>query len=636
MIEAALADLHGCCDPLKIDVAVLGKAATLAGMSFNKGTPYTVGQELEVLADVLARHGIVSGELGQWRSSLKAPRNMGYTVGSEGDKARREKLPSLAALEALADVFCRDLDPSDDRCHRDIYTTSVTALLLCAPSRGQEVHRLPVSLVFEATDRFGQQQMGLRLHASKGFGAYVKWVWSEMVPVAQKALERLTAITEAGRTLARHLEDPQTREHFYRHADCPAVGEDEPLTAEQACLALGLSTTHPWSALRAAGLSGTRGANTLRSLWTDWALPRHREAHPHFPWVSARDKALGKRGGLKYSEALLCMRANQMNLEHGTSPVRLWMPTLGNAYSRDIGLSIGEEIVNIFDRYGYTDSDGHPLKLKSHQIRHLLNTEAQRMGLSDEQIAHWSGRKDVRQNAIYDHRLEQERVDQARPWVAGHESLPGPWIPVGEDGSQTRQDGHWRIDVGPKPRSCSDLEDIQPRLSGLKTEYGECHHDWALAPCEGFVECLDCSEHRCIKGGDADAQEKLQRLQALHRQVLTEVAKAKAAVATGDWGTEEWLDLQQRYAAKLEQLIGLLQNPQVSDGSVIRLANGEHPSHLHRALRGLAIKALEDGTAPEHVMKHMLQSLDDALNPVQTISVQAPRRLAGPGSTPQA
>jgi hypothetical protein len=560
---------------------------------------------------------------------------MGNTVGSEGDKARREKLPSSTALEALAEIFRCDLDPSDDRCQRDIYTTSVTALLLCAPSRGREVHRLPVNLIFEATDRFGQEQMGLRLHASKGFGAYVKWVWSEMVPVAQKALERLKAITEAGRTLARHLEDPRTRVHFYRHASCPAVGEDEPLTTEQVCLALGRLAEYPTQYVNKMGLSAVHGTHTLRSLWTDWVLPRHRTAHPHFPWVSARDKALGKKGGLKYSEALLCMRANQMHLVNGTSPVRLWMPTLANAYLHDIGLSTGRE-VNIFDRYGYTDSDGHPLKLASHQIRHLLNTEAQRMGLSDEQIAHWSGRKDVRQNAIYDHRLEQERVDQARPWVAGDESLPGPWVPAGEDGPQTRQDGHWRIDVGPKPRSCSDVEDIQPRLSGLKTEYGECHHDWALAPCDGFVECLDCSEHRCIKGGDADAQEKLQRLQALHRQVLAEVAKAQAAVDAGDWGTEDWLDLQQRYAAKLEQLIGLLQSPQVSDGSVIRLANGEHPSHLHRALRGLAIKALEDGTAPEHVMKQMLQSLGDALNPVQTITVQAPRRLGGPGSTPQA
>jgi hypothetical protein len=630
LVEAALRELRDTADPLKIDLAVLDRAAALANKQFKPSTAYGTGLDVMEMVQAMAAHGILPLEVKQWTSPIVKVRDIGVSVGSEGDRARQNKLPNAEALEVLAAIFNRDLHPSDERLHRDICTTTATALLISAPSRGQEIFKLPVNLLFKETDRFGDQQLGLLLDASKGFGAYIKWVFNGMGPVVQKGIARVKAMTENARALARHLEDEKTNQLFFRHANCPDVGENEPLTTVQACQALGrgtdLTTRNASSSLHAVHLCGKNHAHTLHSLWTGYVLPKHKEVHPYFPYVSQKDKAKGKKGGLKFSEALFCMLANQLHATNATNPLLLWVPTLTNAYGVDLRPSETGQIT-IFNRYKYLGRDGKPLGLKSHQIRHMLNTEAQRMGLSDEMIAHWSGRKDIHQNKTYDGRWEQERVDQARPLVESRalRSVSPSSTEVGK--TLVTKDGYWRIDKGPKPRSCADLADIQPQLAGLMTAHGECYHDWALAQCDGFITCLECSEHGCIKGSDDNAQVRLQRIESLLRHVMVEVAKAQAAVTSENWGAQEWLETQKRYAAKLEQLIAILQNPDVPDYSVIRLTTAQHPSHLQRVMRGIAVKALEDGTEPEHVMKHMLNAIKNAEQGVQPIVVHLPKRL---------
>lgn len=604
-LEASLLALRDDATPLGIDGAVLEAAATRAREGLQGSGPYKVGAELEQLADVLVRVGVLPAICGTWANPNKQPKNTGISVDATSEKARQGKLPNHDALYALADIFNRDLDPADKRAQRDIVTTSAIALLMCAPSRGQEIFRLPVNLVFETTDKFGKDQLGLRLQASKGFGAYVKWVWSGMVPVAERAIERVQAITEEGRALARHLEHPRLKRRFYRHAGCPQVPDNQPLTREQVCLALGYSTKNPWQALNKAGLKRDEGSYTLQSLWDEAVLLRLAEQHPHFPYVSAADKALGRKGGLKFSDALFCTLRYQLNPSAGTSPVQLFMPDL-----TDLNFDLGPNATktSIFERYGFSDAQGAPLKLTSHQVRHLINTEAQRVGLTDEQIAHWSGRRRVDQNAVYDHRTLQERVDQTRDVVESVQAAVG--MPAAAEGVSYTH-GQWTVKVVRKPRSLADIEEVQPQLSGLKTLYGECHHDWSFAPCEGFVKCLDCSEHACIKGDD-DAAVKIERLRSLHASVLAEVEKASAA-AESDVDSRDWLLVQQRYAAKVGELLSLLESTSVPDGSVIRTAQGESPTHLRRALRGLATKALAHGTGSKPAMTQLLQSLETGL-----------------------
>lgn len=610
LVEAALLDLRGLADPLDIDAAVFDEVARRVSSVLAAGGPYKVGRELETLAGVMVRRGVLPAICEDWTNPNKGPKNTNIAVDAESQRKREQRLPNHDALYVLADIFNRTFDLSDERVHRDIYTTSITALLMSAPSRGEEIHRLPLCLVIKATDKFGTEQTGLRLEASKGFGAYVKWVWSEMVPVAELAIERVKTITQEARNLAKHLEG-RNAGRFYRHPNCPKVADNAPLTAEQVCFALGYAINNvrysAGDSLRGNGLSGVDGTYTLQRLWDEVVLPRHRQLHPHFPYVSAKDKARGKKGGLKFSEALFCMLRHQLHQWNGTSPVQLWLPDL-----KDFRVDVGPSPqTNIFERYGYMDPSGKPFKLTSHPIRHLLNTEAQRVGLTDEQIAHWSGRRVVAQNTTYDHRTIEERVDQTREVVERVQSavaLPNAEPTPGADVVH----GQWVIKLVRKPRALRDIEDIQPHLAGLKTLYGECHHDWSFAPCEGFVKCLDCSEHACIKGSDSDAKTKLERLEALREGVIRDVAKARKT-AEEDIDAQDWLKVQERYAAKVDQLISILQNDSVPDGAVIRSADGQHPTHMHRALRGLAIKAIEQGGGSNEAMTRLLQSIESGI-----------------------
>lgn len=60
-----------------------------------------------------------------------------------------------------------------------------------------------------------------------------------MVGVAKTAIARTKMLSENARQLAKWIEIHPDK--FYRHANCPDVADDEPLTMEQSCMALGLA-----------------------------------------------------------------------------------------------------------------------------------------------------------------------------------------------------------------------------------------------------------------------------------------------------------------------------------------------------------------------------------------------------------
>ncbi len=625
LIEKALMQTHGQADPVAIDEDILNSACELANDTFRRSTIYMAGREIAAIATTLVSKGIVSSQLQGWQPAVRQRRRLGNAVGSEGDKARTGRLPSPAAIEALGVIFNLRLEARDPRAQRDIATTSGVALLLSAPSRGQEIHRLPSCLQFRATDRFGAEHLGLRLEASKGFGAYVKWVWTGMVPVVERALDRLLAITAEPRRLALHLEDPKTRELFFRHAQCPDVGEDEALTSHEVCQALGLSEGNAAGSMRSAGVGPAKRNRpyTLRSLWHEWVLPRHRANCPYFPYVSKKDRQLGKKGGLKFSQALFCMVRHQLHARNKANPVLLWMPDL-NDFGKDLAPS-SARMANIFERHGYGE-ESPPLRLRSHQFRILLNTEAQRMSMPDDMIAVWSGRVQSRQNRNYDERREQERTDQSRPAIESLDKRLSQ--PRAEDSSQIRRQGHWIVDSSRPPRSIADGQDAQPRLTGLQTLFGECHHDWAATPCEGYVHCLECDEHECEKREDAIGQANLKQIQAHQARVLLEIEKSKREIDEKTWGASAWGSLQERKARKLAELLKLLTDPKLPEGSRIKTANTRHPTHMHRVLRSISLQALEENLAPEDTISRLLSALCDKEGGQAEIMVVLPRRLA--------
>lgn len=594
VLEEALLSVKSDADPAAIDTTVLDKAASLARAHANGQTASHIGNDLELIASLLNRLDLIPATVSLWRSGIRNPRDMGNVIGSAGDAARSAKLPDLDAIKAIASVFASDLNPGDERHHRDIYTTTVTALLLGAPSRaGDEIHHLPVDLIFEATDKFDELQTGLRYEAGKGFGSYVKWIWDGMAPAVQIAIERLRTATEEARNLARWMEDPATKNKFYRHLNCPNVADDALLTTQQVVQALGFASTESF---QRTGLRRKKFTYTLDQLWNEWILSK---APAHFPYVS-------EKRTLKYSEALFCMRRNQLHGGSNTSPVLLWMPSLKSTYRLEVGISSGRAS-NFFDRHELTGADGSSLVMKSHQLRHLLNTEGQRGKMTDEQLAWWSGRADMRQNRVYNHMTEAERVDRARP-LTHH--ADGSYAVVTLDGGPPNLEGgtspvYWDVRLKPQPASCADL-DLSPRGARHVTLYGYCEHDFLFAPCENFGDCLQCHEHSCVKGAGKDDQERLARIRDILIQVTLEAEAAKRAVEAGDLGAPLWHAQQSRYESALRELVSILESKSVAEGSFIRLSGETSNSHLHRVLRSAAMNALSSNTVPERVVREML------------------------------
>lgn len=107
---------------------------------------------------------------------------------------------------------------------------------------------------------------------------------------------------------------------------------------------------------------------------------------------------------IKYSNALCLLTEGQLNQNKKEMSDKLFRPTT-NFFKTDI---IDSDYIkgyfNVFKRHGYINEDGSPYLLRTHQLRHLLNTFAQINGMDEFSIARWSGRKLISQNVSYDHR----------------------------------------------------------------------------------------------------------------------------------------------------------------------------------------------------------------------------------------
>ncbi|WP_168393533.1 hypothetical protein [Erwinia amylovora] len=78
--------------------------------------------------------------------------------------------------------------------------------------------------------------------------------------------------------------------------------------------------------------------------------------------------------------------------------------------------------LNIFERHKSKNINSDSLKFNSHQLRHLLNTLAQRTTLSEIEIAFWSGRKNIEHNSNYNHVTDDEMIAMSRKLLMSKEN----------------------------------------------------------------------------------------------------------------------------------------------------------------------------------------------------------------------
>ncbi|MCI4411623.1 MAG: integrase [Thiotrichales bacterium] len=576
-IEKALLQRTGKAFINELSLTDLDAAAVVARAFYAKGSAYHAGREIERLAKFVSANRLIPNDLSLWKNPINRAADTIQT-GAKAKEQREKKLPSSDVLNAMAEIFANN--PDDPK---DIFTSSVFAMLMCAPSRISEVFNLPVDCEVEIPDKNGVVQYGWRFWSGKGFGGDIKWIPSVMVPIAKEAISRIKAITDPARKLAKWIEENPRK--FYRHPDCPDVTAEQKLTAIEAASALGLglvsdNTSTAQRLLSVMDLKTYNKAYTLDDLWNSHVIPRQPE---NFPFLS-------KEKGIKYSNALFCMTKNLLFVQIRTSPVILWAPNV-NVFNND--LSPRESLnsdshKSIFDRYGYKDAQGNRLKVTSHQIRHLLSTLAERGGMAQDELAKWAGRADAKHNRVYNQMSEYEMVVRAELFDPS-KSLFGP---VGEARKHI-------------PITIQEFNTLEKGAAHV-TEFGYCVHDYTISPCDKYRDCLNCKEQVCIKG----EAEKLERIKFQLAEVEQQFSAAEKAWREGYAGADRWYEYHQHTLVHLRQLVEILEDDSLPDGSQIKLVNDKSFSHINRVL---SKEKLKNDALNSDAQQQLISDLSDLL-----------------------
>lgn len=540
-LEAALR-LHGKGSrPTATDESVLDSAVELAQRQTSPGVAYRTAGQLEALANFMRSNGFISLRQ-RWIHGLKKPSELGSRISKAALDARQEKLPSAATLRALGGIFHQAVTPAD------VVISSNAALMLCAPDRINEVLRLRRNCIVDGEGEF-RGKLGLRWTGSKGFEDTTKWIPTEMAPVAKAAIDNLRAASDAAHALAVWYTDNPNR--LYLHETALHLRGKAMLRLSDIGLIL-------WG-----DESATDSANTWAQI--TWKLPKHplggmsigfkfedveravlAMLPPTFPHMPG-DKSLRCR------DALAVVRTHEMHSRNATYLCMFSCVDYGvvtNAFGRK-----GRE--SIFARFGYTEDDGTPIRLRSHSLRHYLNMLAQVGGLSSAEIAIFSGRRDVKQNRAYDHMSSEEvQAPISKALQAGFTSEIMPVASAHSRQLVTR--GEFKgLGI----------------TAGHITDFGWCSLDFAASPCQMYRDCINCAEQECVKG-EAEKEANL-RLHKAETEYL--LATAKEALSEEEYGADIWVKHQSKTLQRVDAFLQVIDDPNVSVGARIRLDASDAP-----------------------------------------------------------
>lgn len=546
-LEAALSENGGVPDPARVDSRVLNRAAQMVAGRFCDGAAYRVGGQLEIMAKFMAENRLTAVPV-RWHNPLRRP-SSAVRVGKEFDERRAKKLPSAAALDALPRIFRLATDPAD------VITASVAAILLAAPDRIGEVLTLPEACEVREPRRGKGDAYGLRWWPAKGAEPMVKWLVPSMASVVAEALQKIRAVTQEARVIAKWYE--RNPGQVYLARDVAHLRGQEWLSLAEVAEVLGFG-------------DGPAASNWCKAANVKTERREGSGKRPYARFANVESAVLGmlpvgfplldKATGLKYSEALLVVRRNELGAQRGTYRCMIEAVTVGQI-NTGLGSRAEHGHESIFSRFGFVEPDGAHIAVTSHQFRHYLNTLAQAGGLSQLDIAKWSGRRDIRQNEAYDHVTPRQMLQKIRDAVGG-DKMFGPLAELPKR-ALIRRDEFARLVVP----------------TAHTTDLGYCVHDYTMSPCQLHMDCIHCQDLVCVKG-DAETE-------ALLRQRLVEarglLEKAELATAEGSFGGDRWRDHHRSTVDRLSQLCAIIDDPKVPNGAVIQLATPKMPFRIEQA-----------------------------------------------------
>ncbi|WP_373036582.1 hypothetical protein [Sulfurimonas sp.] len=558
VIEKALHEMGNNINPINIDNDILNKAVEITKENYAQSTGYGIGQKLEEIANFLTKKNLVNISI-DWLNSIKRP-NDKSGVGKEADKNRNERMPSQAALDAIPEIFNIAKTPYE------IISSSIIALLFCAPNRINEVFLAPFDIeVFEkiknkdfddSTDTNSneyKEAYGLRWFPAKGAEPTIKWVIPSMADTAKEVIRKLKKLTASAREVALWYENNPSK--LFLLQDLEYLRNTHLLNIKEISFILyGVDNTnksldkkrssiHVW--LKKHSILTTKLKGKIYATYKDVEKSILSLLPKEFPYVNTEI-------GLKYSETLIIQRKYEYNDQRDVI-----IPTIQSFTHAFIADALGarEAKSSLFTIFDYKEKNGSLVQATSHQFRHFLNTLAQKGGASQLDIAKWSGRADIQQNKDYDHLSPDDMLLMIRDSIGDEDKMIGPLAKI--------NDVKAKVII-----SRDEFAQLKVPTAHL-TEFGICIHDYTMSPCQLHRDCMNCTEQVCMKG-DTERTDNIKKIKIKIGELLQRAIKAQSDSKAG---ANRWVEHHDLAFQRFSQLCDLLDDPSVPEGSFIQLSN---------------------------------------------------------------
>lgn len=514
---------RGTTDPTLLEPRHFQMAVLEAYRKVELWTAYQVGMLLKEVADFIDENHITIVPINFRNPINHPPKGDGLDEQSQAEGLK--KMPSRAALEALADASNSPLDDDEKVLLR------VIDLHVVGGFRTGEATTMPLDCWVEETvlSKGGKpksepttgepiKRYGLRYWPEKGGETLVKWLPDCAVPLAKRAVDDLTRLCAEARRCAASLEASPDRVPLPGN-HCP----DDLISRKQLIGVLGLSS---WGSVRAfiGQMMGIKHVERERDKGRGGHRNLYRVSDIERALVNRRAKleVVTKPNGQKQmlSESLCVMFRNQFDPLKATL---YFLPELIGYRQVCTALGSSHNAASIFSRRGITKSDGSPMKIKTHAFRHWLNTLADRGGLSDIELALWMGRRDVSQNQAYKHGTVEQRVAAVQEMIRSRK-LHGPVV-----------------DIYHSINDPVEKEQFLEVFVGVAhfTPLGICVHDFALEPCKYHLNCLrGCSEYLRTKGDENERK----NIMAVREFTKRELRTAECAMQEEEYGASNWVE----------------------------------------------------------------------------------------------
>ena len=533
VLEYTLALSNETPNPVRANPNIFNRAARLVVDEYPITTAYTTARELATISKFLIENNLVTNRL-SWKSFIKNPYRHKSRISQEFLENREKKLPDQEALLALGQIYRNANAP------QHTLPCAAVAILLCAPARISEVVLLPQNCLYRHKDpSSGRQLLKFRWWPVKGAQPQLKDIIPTMAELAEEAVEKIRVVTQPARDIARWYEThPQ---QIYLPPELEYLRRQRYLNLPE--------ISQIWGQRSLAGITARCHRLNIpinkfkKRIWISFkdieraavdALPRG------FPIVPNTN--------LRYRNALFVIRRNELNPEVPTSRCEFSLLDKSFVTSR-----ISDPSVSVFTHYGFKNPDGSDIVLRTHQIRHLLNTIAQKGDLTQVDLALWSGRQHVGQNHAYDHVLADEKLAAIRK-------------AIGDDAHMV---GH----LSRTPIQLPITREEYARLrapTALITDTGVCIQDLSKSPCPYHTHCIDCEDHVYQK-----TSETRERIGAILRESKRLENKALRSMEESQIGANRWLTKHQTTRVRFSKLYSILDDPNIPYGTFISLSTLE-------------------------------------------------------------